>query len=176
MKTRFFLLAGLMTIVITGFAGAALAMPGMTTDYVKLRAGPSSDYAVIARIAPRSGIEIEGCIRDWTWCDVVVGNMRGWASYKHLRVLYHHHPERIGEVGVSFGLPVVVFDLEDYWDRHYQGQSFYVEYFRHHPHHHHYDHDHDWHHNHDHDGHDNDRNHDHDWHHDDNDSHWHHHD
>lgn len=176
MKPRFLVMAGLVAAILTGFAGSAKAAPGVTTDLVKLRAGPGHDYPVIARIAPHSGVEVMGCIRGWEWCDVAVGNLRGWASYKHIRILYHHHNAVIGEVGPIIGLPFVAFDLDTYWDRYYWDRPFYHDYYLHHPHPHGW-HDHDWHESHDHDhDHDHDwHDHDHDeWHHDD-DGHWHHH-
>ena len=173
MKARFIIMAITAVVSLTGFAATAEARSaeGMVTETSKLRAGPDKSFPAIGKVHPHVLVDVRGCTSNWNWCDVVVGHMRGWIRKDNLRIRYHGRSSQVIYAGPRLGLSIVVFDLEDYWDRHYYGRPFYVEYFRHHPHRRHHHRDHDQHHDHDNDR-DYDR--DHDWRHDSNSRYYHH--
>jgi uncharacterized protein YraI len=46
------------------------AQDARTAKPVNLRAGPARDYPVVAVLPAGAAIGVQGCIADFTWCDV----------------------------------------------------------------------------------------------------------
>ena len=63
----------------------AAAVPGFTTGNVKVRTGPGTQYQAITTAPAGSGVDILGCIPGRTWCDIVLGNLRGWVSGRYVQ-------------------------------------------------------------------------------------------
>src|SRR3569833_395360 len=60
------------------FSVAAAAQNAMTTEPADLYAGPDDEFPVVAERDSNTPIEVMGCLDDWSWCDVAVGDSRGW--------------------------------------------------------------------------------------------------
>lgn len=100
----------------------ASAVPGYATDRLEVKAGPDYDYPTVAYARSGMRLEINGCLRDWSWCDVTTRRGRGWvigddivAERNGRRVVY----------GMPWGVPTVTFTVGNYWDNHYRGRGFY---------------------------------------------------
>jgi len=63
----------------------AAAVPGFTTDNVNVRTGPGTQYQAITTAPAGSGVDILGCMPGRTWCDIVLGNLRGWVSGRYVQ-------------------------------------------------------------------------------------------
>ncbi|MEN3976638.1 SH3 domain-containing protein [Emcibacter sp. SYSU 3D8] len=103
-------------------AAPASAVPGYSTDRLDVKAGPDYDYPTVAYARSGSRIEINGCLRDWSWCDVTTHRGRGWVLGEDLQA------ERAGRrisYGAPWGVANVTFSIGNYWDNHYKGRSFY---------------------------------------------------
>src|SRR6478736_4934615 len=63
-------------------AGSALAVPAVfsPTGHLNVRSGPGFQYGVVAQMPANTRFPVTGCIQDYSWCSVVVGNVTGWAS------------------------------------------------------------------------------------------------
>lgn len=103
-------------------AGPANAIPGYATDRLEVKAGPDYDYPTVAYVRNGARIEINGCLRDWSWCDVSTRRGRGWvigedvvAERSGRRVIY----------GMPWGVPTITFSVGTYWDNYYRGRGFY---------------------------------------------------
>src|SRR5512139_3739347 len=94
---------------------------------VNLRAGPDTDYPVIVMVPDRAPIEIQGCLGDYTWCDVVFQDSRGWMRSIYLAGSYQGYYYPLRDYAPRLGYPVVEFDIGEYWDAYYQDRSFYQE-------------------------------------------------
>ena len=90
-------------------------------------AGPGNDFPVVAQLGSGVAVNVNGCVSDYTWCDVSFGPNRGWAYAGDLAYPYHHNRVPIVEYGPRLSLPIVTFSLGSYWDRHYRGRPFYGE-------------------------------------------------
>lgn len=122
------------TSLLVCFAALILAAPAVASaqrafvlDPVEIYAGPGNDYPVVARLAPGVRVNVQGCLADYTWCDVAFGGNRGWVYAGELGYPYQRARVPIVEYGPRLGLPVIEFSLGNYWDSHYRGRSWYRE-------------------------------------------------
>ena len=106
-------------------SASAFAYDGYITRSVSLRAGPDSSYPRVAHLSAGSSVVIEGCVDDWTWCDVSAHHGRGWVSASYLQNEYHGSRVLVPQYGVQIGIPIVSFVFGSYWDDHYRSQSWY---------------------------------------------------
>ncbi len=104
----------------TAFAGA-----GYVTANVSLLAGPDGNYPAVIGLRAGTPVMIEGCVDGWSWCDVSVGDDRGWVSGAYLQEEYGGRRVLVRDYGVHIGIPVVSFVFGDYWDHYYRGRSWY---------------------------------------------------
>jgi uncharacterized protein YraI len=119
------------------FLGAAAA-PGLAAAYTtaysapgtsNMRAGPGTDYPVIARVLGGSQVNVVGCLASRSWCDVIVQNYRGWMSTSRLEFLYGGARVYYPQYYAYFDVPVIGFDF-GYWDRHYSHWPWYRDRYR----------------------------------------------
>ena len=61
-----------------GSSAAYAQQQAYTNKAVNLRAGPSKDYPIVMRLPSGAGVTVMGCIDNYHWCDVSVGDNRGW--------------------------------------------------------------------------------------------------
>ncbi len=106
-------------------SGTAMAATGYTATAMRLRAGPGTDYPVVARIPANARVRISGCVEGWNWCDVSYRGIHGWTSGRLLQAVSDTRRLPVYGNGPVVGLPVVVFTQQDYWDRYYRGRPFY---------------------------------------------------
>lgn len=99
----------------------AAAVPGYATGNVNVRTGPGTQYQVIATARAGSGVEILGCLPGRAWCDVALGNIRGWASGRYVQeapvVVERYATPRYVRPGpsVSFSFGTSWYDDDDDW-------------------------------------------------------------
>jgi uncharacterized protein YraI len=109
----------------TAFASAADAAEGWARSSARLRAGPGTSYPAITRVAAGEALDVHGCLRSWSWCDVSVGGERGW--FPGSRIALPREGRRVALPGVAalFGLGIVGFERDVYWRDHYRERRFY---------------------------------------------------
>lgn len=109
-----------------GLAAAAEAAPGYSTADVNIRTGPDTDFPSVGVIPEGDDVEIAGCLRDESWCDVVWAGNRGWVFSEYLAFEQRGEYVPLPDVGPAvFGIPIVTFVATDYWDRYYRGRPWY---------------------------------------------------
>jgi uncharacterized protein YraI len=106
---------------------SAFAADGYVTGDVNLRAGPDSSYPSVAMLSAGTPVAIQGCVDDWSWCDVAAGDNRGWVAGNFLQEEYQGQRVLVPEYGVQIGIPIVSFAFGSYWDDHYRNRSWYGE-------------------------------------------------
>ena len=104
-------------ILVPGVAAAATNAI-VTTD-LNMRAGPSAAYPRLATIPNGRNVKVYGCVKGYRWCDISWAGMRGWVSADYLAYVHSGYRRSIASIGFSIGLPVVVFDRDDYYRRHH---------------------------------------------------------
>jgi uncharacterized protein YraI len=97
-----------------------------TAKSVHVRAGPAIDYPVVAILAPGTPLMVEGCLSDYTWCEVVLpDSTHGWVYAGNLNYDYNGAYVPILDYGSSIGFEVLSFSLGFYWDTYYRGRPWY---------------------------------------------------
>ncbi len=129
-----------LTAIALAFAvlapSTALAAPAVVSGGVNVRAGPGVDYPRIGALARNTTVEVSGCIRDQTWCEVSWRGGRGWVSARYLDVSAQNGRWNIQERGRQVGVATIDFNVRDYWDANYRSRPFYgqrAQYERAHP-------------------------------------------
>jgi uncharacterized protein YraI len=118
-------LALVATLALPSLASAA-QLAYAASGATNLRAGPSTEYPVVARVLGGSAVNVYGCVAGHSWCDVGVQGVRGWMIASRLEFVYGGRRVLVPQYYAYFGAPVVTFDL-GYWDRWYRGRPWYVE-------------------------------------------------
>ena len=106
-------------------AMAAQAQVAYTAKAVNLRAGPAPGYPVVAVVDAGLSLQVQGCLSDYSWCDVIAGPYRGWVYAGNIDYAYEGQYVPLLEYGPQLGIVIVGFTLWDYWDRHYTRQPFF---------------------------------------------------
>ncbi len=113
----------LFAIASAWVGAAAVAGPAYTQGNVHLRAGPSSEYPLVTTIPSSSLLNVNGCLDDWTWCDVDWEGNRGWVYGNYLYFDYQSRRVPVLQYGPQLGIGIVVFSVGDYWGRYYVGRA-----------------------------------------------------
>lgn len=119
----------LLAMALTGLPGLAAAQPQLAqaAKDAHLRAGPARDYPVVAILSAGSEVWIQGCLRDYSWCDVVAGPYRGWVYAANIVSVVQGEPVPVRSHGAEIGVVVVSFFLFDYWNDYYHDRPFFHE-------------------------------------------------
>jgi len=115
-----FLLAALVAVPALAQGAAAL-----TARPAHLRAGPARDYPVVAVLPPQFPVAVQGCLSDYSWCDVVAGASRGWLYAGNISYAYRGGYAPLVEIAPAVGIGIVGFALGDYWSDHYRGRPWF---------------------------------------------------
>jgi uncharacterized protein YraI len=104
---------------------AALAAPGLVTSSVSLKAGPGPGFPSVDRIPAGARVNVHGCIRGATWCDVSWDGERGWVSARYLEYYYRNRYVYLPDYYEVADVPIVPFVLGTYWSNYYSGRPWY---------------------------------------------------
>jgi len=107
------------------------AQQAQTTTWANVRAGPARDYPLVQQLPPAAPVSVQGCLFDFSWCDVVTpDNLRGWVYGGILAYPYNNAYVPVIRYGPSIGLPIVTFVLGSYWGSHYRHRPWYGDWRR----------------------------------------------
>src|SRR5688572_28830846 len=111
-------------ILSAGFASTAAAQEpnGYPITDVNLRAGPGTEYPVILTVPADAPITILGCLPDYTWCDIVFENYRGWMSAVYLSGYSDGDYYLLRDYAPDLGYQRVTFNIDAYWDSYYRDE------------------------------------------------------
>ena len=119
--------AAIICLGLAAIASPAHAARGFAVESVTLRAGPDITYPAIVNLPVRARLKIDGCIDGYLWCDVSWRGYRGWVDGRYLETNYNNRDLYIADVAPSIAVPVLTFDVNDYWGRYYHDRPFYAE-------------------------------------------------
>ena len=105
--------------------GIAQAAPGYATANVNMRAGPSTANPVVATVPAGAPVAILNCLGGWSWCDTLWAGNRGWVSGSYLNAAWRGRAVPVVASAPRLGVPIVAYNANTYWRRHYVGRSWY---------------------------------------------------
>lgn len=126
-RLRLAVAGALALLAVGGGASAANAAQGVVTIPLNLRAGPGTDYPVVAVMSAGDGVEIYGCLSGWGWCDIFWRGFRGWAAGSYLQVVYGSQLSPVYQYGGAIGIPFIDFSINVYWNEYYRTRPFFDE-------------------------------------------------
>lgn len=106
---------------------AAFANDAYVVSDISLQSGPDTDYPPIDNLSAGTEVDVQGCVEGFSWCDVIVGEDRGWVPGSFIEEDYNNQPEFLVDYGPRIGIPVVSFNIGVYWDAHYHSRPFYAQ-------------------------------------------------
>lgn len=104
---------------------AAVAQTAIVTTDLNVRAGPSTEFPVVAMLPEDSRVRVHGCITDYDWCDVSWDGERGWVNGDYLQHRYRDRDVVVSEYGSELDVPIVAFRVGTYWDSYYRSRPWY---------------------------------------------------
>jgi uncharacterized protein YraI len=114
----------------------AHATDAYVTADIDMLSGPDQDYPQVDRLEEGSQVQIQGCTDGYEWCDVVAYGERGWVPGNYLEFEYQNQWVLAPEYAPQYGIPIVVFSIQNYWDSYYRYRPFYYrrwDWYRWHP-------------------------------------------
>lgn len=111
-------------------ASPAVALDAYVTTDLNMRAGPGTNYPVVASVPDDALVDIQGCVAGYAWCDVIWRGRRGWVSGRYLAFLEGRRYVEVEDLAPSYGLPIIGFDVGTYWGRWYRDEPWYEQRFR----------------------------------------------
>lgn len=127
MTTRSILPGLTMGLALLALPSAAFATDGFARSTSTLRAGAGSNYPAVMRVAAGTELDVIGCLRRYSWCDVSVGGERGWFPGSRIGFLRDGRRLSPSDGGAALGLAILSFGMADYWGNHYSNRPFYNE-------------------------------------------------
>ena len=121
------LVPGVLSAALFAIPCAAQTEFAHTSRDAHLRAGPARQYPVVAILPAGLPILVQGCLSDYTWCDVAAGPSRGWVYAGSLDYAYEGTYVPVLGYGSRIGIGVSGFILLDYWSEHYHDRPWYRE-------------------------------------------------
>lgn len=109
-------LTSLAVIAIAGLSHVADAKTYVRTiewtsySGVNLRSGPGTAFPVVATLPKNAVLNVRGCLRDFSWCEVRNNRARGWVSGRYVRTFDNGRFVRIYETGPTYAVPVIVYE------------------------------------------------------------------
>jgi uncharacterized protein YraI len=85
-----------------------------------MRAGPDVGYPMVMVVQRNEMVDIHGCLPNHAWCDVGIHGERGWLPAK--AILSDSIRGRVPVATYNQGIPTRRFNLDEYWDSHYNGR------------------------------------------------------
>ena len=104
MKIRNLTMAAVAAAAMT-WSAAAAAAPGVATGNVNMRTGPGTNYSTITTIPAGAPVEVLQCT---SWCELVYGGTRGWASANYIDAAVAYAPRVVAPARRYAPGPVVV--------------------------------------------------------------------
>ena len=118
---------GCLAAALAALPLGAQAENAYAAKVVHLRAGPATDYPVVVTLPAGVVLDVQACLSDYRWCDVIAGPDRGWVYAANIAYFYQGAPVPVLNYGAVIGIGIVAFSLGSYWDNHYVGRPWYPQ-------------------------------------------------
>ena len=90
-----------------------------------MRAGPRADFPSVRQVGQGQSLAINGCLPDRSWCDVGLGDDRGWLMATDMDGEAEGRRDSVDALARAGRIGNRDFDIGSYWDQNYRQQPFY---------------------------------------------------
>ncbi len=118
---------GLLAVALAALPLSAQAEMAYAAKEVHLRAGPAVDYPIVITLPAGVVLDVQGCLSDYRWCDVVSGPDRGWVYAANIVYPYRGQNVPVLSYGAMLGIGIIAFSLGAYWDSYYVDRPWYPQ-------------------------------------------------
>jgi uncharacterized protein YraI len=101
--------ASALSSVLSG-PSLALALDAVAVTDLNMRAGPGSQYPVVATIHSNGAVEILGCLPEANWCQVNWQGHEGWSYSEYLAITETDERIFVPQARSVMDIPVVAFE------------------------------------------------------------------
>ncbi|WFU38881.1 SH3 domain-containing protein [Bradyrhizobium sp. CB82] len=115
----------LLTMICAVGEVCAASRAGYSGVNLNIRSGPNVRFPAVGVLGAGSELVIHGCLARYTWCDVSVSGMRGWASGAHIQFVHEERRVYVPAYAAQVEIPIITFDVTNYWGEYYRDYSFY---------------------------------------------------
>ncbi|WP_174801786.1 SH3 domain-containing protein [Martelella limonii] len=117
--------AGIALVAALMSVQAHAANSAFATSNVNLRAGPSTSYPSITLVPAGASLVNNGCLADYSWCDVSYANYRGWLASQYMQVVYQNQRQTLSPaIAFASGVAITAF-TQSYWNNYYRSYPWY---------------------------------------------------
>ena len=124
---NYFKVLGLVAATLAALPASSQAQMAYAAKEVHLRAGPAIDYPVVVTLPAGVALDVQACLSDYRWCDVVAGPDRGWVYAANIAYPYRGANVPVLNYGAVIGIGIIAFSLGNYWDSYYVGRPWYPQ-------------------------------------------------
>jgi uncharacterized protein YraI len=118
---------GLLIATLAAVPSVAHAQSAFAARDLAILAGPSTEYPEVAILPRGAAFNVQGCLSDYRWCDVIAGPYRGWAYAGNIVYPYRGSNVPLATYGAVIGIGVLAFSVGHYWDNYYVGRPWYPQ-------------------------------------------------
>jgi uncharacterized protein YraI len=101
--------AGALSAVLA-LPNLALALDAVAVTDLNMRAGPGSQYPIVATIQSNGAVDILGCLPEAQWCQVHWQGHEGWSYSEYLAITETGEQIFVPEARSVFDIPVIAFE------------------------------------------------------------------
>jgi uncharacterized protein YraI len=112
-------------VAIVAAPSFAAAQDARVTVDLNMRAGPSTNFPVVDVIPESAPVNVHGCVRGYSWCDVSSQGNRGWVSANYLTYAAGGSYVPLLSYTEEIDVPIISFSVGSYWDSYYRDRPWY---------------------------------------------------
>ena len=95
---------------VLAFPNVASALDAVAVTDLNMRAGPGSQYPIVATIQSNGAVEIIGCLEQGSWCEVSWQGNQGWSYSEYLAVTETGEQVFVPQARTILDIPIVAFE------------------------------------------------------------------
>jgi uncharacterized protein YraI len=112
-------------VAIVAAPSFAAAQDARVTADLNMRAGPSTNFPVVDVIPESAPVNVHGCVKGYSWCDVSSQGSRGWVSANYLTYASGGSYVPLLSYTEEIDVPIISFSVGSYWDSYYRDRPWY---------------------------------------------------
>ena len=77
---------------------------------LNVRSGPGPLYSIVGMIPANAKVMVQGCLADASWCEIVLGDVKGWSAGNYLTATVENAPVALSTLDKRVVLKTVTYE------------------------------------------------------------------